>query len=248
MPLMTTPAVLLRAHAYGETSRVLRFLTRDRGLVGVMAKGVRSGRRGAGLETFGGGSLVFFYKESRDLQTYKEFGLQHSRRGLGLVPLRLAAASVLAELVLRHGGDAQPEALHDTLSAALDVLETAEVDEVSRCLLSGAWGIITVLGYQPSLSPCPGCGRDLRPDEVGRFDYAQGGVLCSDCAVGVAGPRIGPGAREQLAALFEARLPSLDRSRAHLRLLSDFITYHLSGGKVLDSFRIFAAMLPREDA
>ncbi|NNK62687.1 MAG: DNA repair protein RecO, partial [Gemmatimonadetes bacterium] len=46
MAVTTTDAVLLRAHAYGETSRVLRFLTRDRGIVGVMARGVRSTKRG----------------------------------------------------------------------------------------------------------------------------------------------------------------------------------------------------------
>ncbi len=244
MPLTTTPAILLRAHAYGETSRVLRFLTRDRGIVGVMAKGVRSGRRGAGLETFGAGALVFFYKETRDLQTYKEFSLERPRRSLAHEPLRLAAASVLAELVLRHGGDAVPETLFDTLGEALDHLAEASGDEILLSLLSGAWGIIRVLGYQPSLTPCPTCGRDLSGDEIGRFDYPQGGVLCAACAEGAAGPRIGPGARRQLAALFRAELPELDKSAAHLRLLSDFITYHLSGGKVLDSFRVFAAMLP----
>lgn len=246
MSLTTTRAVLLRTHAFGETSRVLRFLTRDKGILGVMAKGVRSGRRGAGLETFGDGSLVFFYKESRDLQTFKEFGLDRPRSGLGRDPLRLAAASVLSDLVLRHGGDAEPGPLYDALTSALDDLESAGADEVVGRVLRGAWGIISVLGYQPDLTGCPVCGRPIEADEVGRFDFAQGAVRCSGCAEGSTGPRVGPGARGQLAALFRSELPELDRPHAHLRLLSDFITYHLSGGRVLDTFRIFAAMLPAE--
>jgi DNA repair protein RecO (recombination protein O) len=246
MSLTTTRAVLLRAHAFGETSRVLRFLTRDKGIVGVMAKGVRSGRRGAGLETFGDGSLVFFHKESRDLHTFKEFGLDRPRHGLGRDPLRLAAASVLADLVLRHGGDADSGPLFDALGSALDDLETAGGDEVVGSVLRGAWGIISVLGYQPDLSTCPTCGRTLDADEVGRFDFAQGGVRCAGCGESSPGPRVGPGARRQLAALFRRELPELDRPHAHLRLLSDFITYHLSGGRVLDTFRIFAALLPAE--
>lgn len=247
MSLTTTRAVLLRAHPFGETSRVLRFLTRDRGIVGVMAKGVRSGRRGAGLETFGDGTLVFFHKESRDLQTYKEFGLERARRGLGRDPLRLAAASVLSDLVLRHGGDAEPGPLYDVLTAALNDLDTAGADEIVRRVLRGAWSIISVLGYQPDLTGCPICGRALSADEVGRFDFAQGAVRCAECAEGSTGPRVGPGARGQLAALFRTELPELDRPHAHLRLLSDFITYHLSGGRVLDTFRIFASMLPAEE-
>lgn len=246
MSLTTTRAVLLRAHPFGETSRVLRFLTRDRGIVGVMAKGVRSGRRGAGLETFGDGALVFFHKESRDLQTFKEFGLDRPRRGLGRDPLRLAAASVLSDLVLRHGGDAEPGPLYEALGLALDDLDDAAPDEVVGKVLRGGWGIVSVLGYQPDLSTCPACGTPIGAGEVGRFDFAQGALRCAGCAEGAPGPRVGPGAREQLAALFRAELPELDRPHAHLRLLSDFITYHLSGGRVLDTFRIFAAMLPAE--
>ena len=139
-----------------------------------MAKGVRSGRRGAGLETFGDGALVFFHKASRDLHTFKEFGLDHPRHGLGRDPLRLAAASVLADLVLRHGGDADSGPLFDELGSALDDLDTAEPDEVVARVLRGAWGIISVLGYQPELSTCPMCGTALAEDEVGSFRFRSG--------------------------------------------------------------------------
>ena len=45
-----TRAVLLRAHAYGETSRILRFYTHTHGLLSVMGRGVR-GRGGKGTMT-----------------------------------------------------------------------------------------------------------------------------------------------------------------------------------------------------
>ena len=84
---------------------------------------------------------------------------------------------------------------------------------------------------------------------MGRFDFAQGGVRCDDCAGGGEGPRVGPGAREQLAQLLAGVVPpSLVRHRAHLQLLSDFITYHVSGSRPLDTFRILAALLPPEEA
>jgi recombinational DNA repair protein (RecF pathway) len=48
-----TPAILLRAHAYGETSRILRFLTESHGLLSVMARGVR-GKTGKGTRPTSG--------------------------------------------------------------------------------------------------------------------------------------------------------------------------------------------------
>jgi recombinational DNA repair protein (RecF pathway) len=38
MSLLTTPAVLLRAHPYSESSRILRFYTRASGVVGAIAR------------------------------------------------------------------------------------------------------------------------------------------------------------------------------------------------------------------
>lgn len=247
MPVAHTSALLLRAHPYGETSRVLRFLTRDRGIIGVMARGVRSGR-GSGLDTFAGGRLTFYHKDTRDLQTYKEFGVERPRRGLGRHPLRLAAASVLADLVLRHGGDADAAELFDTLDAAFDALAEAEADAVPGVLLREGWALIAVLGYHPSLDRCPVCGTPLGPDDVGRFDFAQGGVRCPSCADASGGPRLGPGARRQLTAFLTGSVPAdLQRPRGHLQFLSDFVTYHLAGSRGLDSFRVLAALLPPDE-
>lgn len=245
MALITTPALLLRAHAFGETSRVLRFLTRDRGIVGVMARGVRSSKTSSGLDTFAGGTLTLYFKETRDLQTLKEFGVDAPRRGLGREPLRLAAASVLAELILRHGGEAEAGTLFRAMSGALDALDHTPADRVPGVLLREGWGMVDQLGYHPLLAACSECGRPLARDEVGRFDFVHGGVRCAVCGEGTSGPRVGPGARAQLAGFLEGVVPDpLEHARAHLVLLSDFIAVHLAGGRPLDSFRVFAAFLP----
>lgn len=248
MAVTHTAALLLRAHPYGETSRVLRFLTRDRGIVGVMARGVRSGK-GSGLDTFAGGRLTYYHKESRDLHTFKEFGVERSRRGLGRHPLRLAAASVLADLVLRHGGDADAHALFDALDGAFDALAEAAVDTVPGALLREGWQLIAVLGYHPSLDVCPVCGATLKADDMGRFDFEQGGVRCPGCAESSGGPRLGPGARAQLETFLAGSVPAdLQRPRAHLQFLSDFVTHHLAGSRSLESFRVLAALLPPDEA
>lgn len=249
MSVVTTPAVLLRSHPYSESSRVLRFLTRDEGIVGVMARGVRrqKSRSAPGLDTFAQGDLTVYMKRTRDLQTLKEFTVTVPRRGLGRHPLRLAGASVLGELVLRHGGEGGGAEIFDALGAALDALESASVEAILPTLLREGWGLVVTLGYQPNLAWCPGCGEPLGDDDVGRFDFEAAGVRCPRCSGAEGGPRVGPGARGQLTDFLEGRIPpDLSHLRPHLQLLSDFITYHLAHTRPLDAFRILASLLPRE--
>jgi len=245
MSVVTTPAVLLRAFNYSETSQVLRFYTPDYGVVGVMAKGVRrsSGKGKVGLETFGLGRVTFYYKDNRDLQTFKDFALERDHRGLASHVTRFAGASILAELVLEHAGsDANPE-VFDRVVAGFSSLVATEEGELMAAVLAEAWGIVCALGYTPQLEPCVHCDRPLGETDVGRFDFGAGGVRCPDCADEIDGPMVGPGARLQLQALFTGRVPgALQRPRAQLRLLSDFVTYHVSHGRPLHSFTFLSGL------
>ena len=250
MPLLTTLAVLLRAHPYSESSRIFRFYTRDAGVVGALARGVRKsgGRDGSGIETFAEGVLTLIVKESRDLQTFKEFTASRPRRGIGSSALRLGGASALAELVLRHAGEESNPPLFEALSRGLDRLESTDPEELISATLSESWRLIAALGYHPVLQTCVHCGTPLGANEMSRFDFAAGGVRCQSCGDG--GPRVGPGARAQLTALVSGdALPGgLSRPRAHLQLLSEFVTYHVSGTRPLSSFAFLAQMLPDDDA
>jgi recombinational DNA repair protein (RecF pathway) len=151
---------------------------------------------------------------------------------------------VVAELVLRHAGEEANPALFDALEGALDRIESAGDADVLEAVLSESWRLVSALGYHPTLDQCVQCGRPLGPDDGSRFDFAAGGVRCGDC--GDTGPRVGPVARAQLRALVagEAAPGPLGRARAHVQLLSDFVTFHVSGTRPLDSFAFLAQMLP----
>lgn len=245
MSAVSTRGVLLRSHPYSETSRVLRFLTEDHGVVGVMAKGIRKGPRGGGMDLFGEVAMTLHMKPGRDLQTLGEVSPTRPRRGLGTHPLRLACAGVLAELVLRHHGEAPSHDVFQSLGDGLDHLETVPLEAVPATLLVEGWGLVSALGFHPQVEACVVCSRQLDVEEVGRFDFDAGGVRCAACAEGMVGPRVGPGARLQLHTLLEGRVPrELERPRAHLQLLSDFVTHHVSGVRPLESFRILASFLP----
>ena len=244
MGIVTTRAVLLRSHPYSESSRILRFLTEDYGIVGVMARGARKAGRGGGMDIFQESSLTLHVKEGRDLQTLRESTALRSRRGLGSHPLRLASAGVLAELVLRHHGEAPgPEVFH-VLAIGLEQLDGVEIDSVVPVLLARGWELVAALGFHPQIEACVRCG-DPFCEAIGRFDFEAGGVRCPRCSEGMAAPRVGPVARKQLAGFLQGEVPpELGRPRAHLQLLSDFITHHVSGTRPLEAFRLLASFLP----
>ncbi|MFW6206830.1 MAG: DNA repair protein RecO [Gemmatimonadota bacterium] len=241
MAVVSTPAVVLRSFAYGETSLIFRFYTEELGLVGAMAKGARTrGSKGGGAPaTFARGVLTAYVKAGRELHTMKDFAPERVRRSLARDPVRFAAAAVMGEIVLRHSGEEGSPGLFRVLNHGLDRLESVEDDAVIPELLTRAWAVVGEMGYLPGLARCVRCGEPLESDEMARFDLAAGGVRCSRCVEDHRGRRLGPGAREQLRALVKGReVDDLRRPRAHLRLLHDFVSYHLTEGRRLDSFRI----------
>ncbi len=164
MSVRTLPAVLLRAHPYSETSRILRFLTPELGVVATMARGVRArgGKGTGGLETFAQGELTLDLKPGRDLQGFRDFrpGLGDPRRlGRGLLPF--AAASYLAELVLAHQLEEESPTVFALLLRALDGLETGADPELPGYFLAAGWGIVAAFGFPPELEACIRCGVEV---------------------------------------------------------------------------------------
>lgn len=246
MAPVSTPAVLLRAHPYGDTSRILRFYTRDHGLVSVMAHGVRSrsGKGGAALDAFASGELTVYLKPQRDLHTLKDFAGARLRRSLAADVMRFAGASALAELVLTHVEEDPHPDVFEALEGGLDLLEGAPQARSGAAALSSAWRLVVAFGFAPELDVCVRCGAMLDPAEVARFDLAAGGTLCAPCGAGSAGPRVGPGARDQLRAMLTGQgIAPVSHPRRHLALLSDFIAFHVAQ-KPLRSFRFLGDLLP----
>ena len=247
MGIVTTRAILLRSFPYSETSRVLHFYTEALGTVGVMGKGLRAGggRRGTSLESFAEGELTIYAKPTRELQTLREFVPTRVRRKLAADVARFGGGAVLGELVLRHAGEEANLRLFEALSRALDRLCDVPIEWALPTLLQEGWRLVSTLGYRPVVECCVECGASPA-DEPARFDFAGGGIRCGRCGPDLKGPRLGPRARAQLSALLdqgEPSPPALERPLTHVRLLSDFVTYHLSGGRPLATFEVLVRLL-----
>lgn len=236
MSLLSTRAILLRSHPFSESSLVLRFFTRERGLVSVMARGVR--RRGTPPEIFSSGVLVLYYRRNRDLQNYREFSVLRARHALGSDVRRFAGASLLADLVLHHATEEPSATLFGGLDASLERLAETPPETIAPLILASAWALVSLMGYAPELTTCVECGDELDAAAVGRLDYAAGGVRCPRCeGPASAAPRIGPRARAQLGALLLGEpVDGLERIATHVKVLRNYVHHHIAGSRALPSF------------
>jgi DNA repair protein RecO (recombination protein O) len=236
MSLVATPAIVLSALRYSETSKIVRLATREVGVQSAIAKGALRPRSrfGAALQLLSEGQAQLLTKEHRELHTLAAFDLTHLHTGLTTDLSRYATASALAEVMLRFApADPHPES-YDLLRDALALLERAPTAELEPLGFRLLWRQVCVLGFAPSLNACVRDGA-LVPAEGGLpFSTREGGALCATCAAQHGATQLPPLARSDLAALLdsEARLPVLDSRHAesHRRLLAGYIRYHLGEG------------------
>jgi DNA repair protein RecO (recombination protein O) len=233
MPLVSTPAVILHVMPYGDTSKILRLLTRDLGLHSAIARGARRPRSPTGprLDLFALGEASLRVREHRDLSPLTGFEVTASHPALARDVARFSAASAVAELALKcapaeaHGG------VFAAVAGALGALGTARAEDVEAVALAACWALVIALGFSPALDRCAACGAPV--ERTVHFSPAVGGAVCAAHRSGAGSiSKLRPAERDALAALLGGLLPepALDaqHAAAHRRLLLAFIRHHLA--------------------
>ncbi len=236
--LVSTPAIVLHSFKYGDTSKIVRLLTREHGVQSAIAKGAFRAKSqfGARLQSLSQGVAQLYVKQTRDLQTLGAFDVTDQRSALAEDVRRYSAASALAELVLRLAPEERNPHVFDLLSESLDRLAVAPGETVGTIALTALWQMIATLGFSPSLEDC---ARDGRPVPAGsaRFSVADGGFLCPACAAQTEASKLPAEDREVLVRLVngEGDMGALPpkREAAHRRLLARFVRRHASEDREL---------------
>lgn len=242
MALVTSRALVLQAFPYSETSKILRLFTWDLGTVSVIAKGALrpKSRYGGVLEPFTEGVATFYHRPNRELHTLSGFDLVRSRQGLGRSLTGFAGASLLAEIVLRTGAEEPHPELYGTLIAAWDAIAAAEdADAALATALTGAWTVVSLLGFEPQTGHCIACERPLVPAEPVRFDTVAGGVACTRCRP--AGRLIDGATRAELRAMVHGSVPAVPFGNPglHRALVRVWLETHLQHDRPFRSLELF---------
>jgi len=180
MPTYQADAIVLRRLDYGEADRILTLLTREYGKLAAIAKGARKSKGGMGssLDLFGRSRMLLARGRSLDVVTQVE--RRGSVRHIAGDLERTAYACLVAEVVDKVLEDRH--AMDDVFQLVVSTLEQLNAPDRSA-RADAAWflmRILDLLGYQPQLQDCAGCGAAL-PEAAAWFSPLLGGVLCSRC-------------------------------------------------------------------
>jgi DNA repair protein RecO (recombination protein O) len=225
--------IVLRVHKLGEADRIITVLTRERGLVRAVAKGIRktTSRFGGRLEPFMHVDLQLAEGRSLDIITQvetvnafaKDLGSDYAAYTAGTAMLETAE-----RLVQEDGEPAVPQ--FQLLVGALKALTEGRMTP-SLILDSYQLRALSIAGYAPTFDSCARCGVD-GPHR--NFNAASGGMLCDDCRVpGSAAPS--PFTVTLLAGLLSGDWTSVgtsdDRSRREASgVVSAYLSWHLERG------------------
>jgi len=181
---LVTPAIVLRTRPYGESDRIVSFLTEKHGKITGIAKGAKRSRKRFmnSLEPFSLIDLRFQDRPHSNLVFIVAADLLLGFNKLISSLERIAFASYMVEITDGLIGDRDDSSLvFHHLKCGLSSL--AGQDTSLLFLTSFELQLLRLTGYQPILSGCKSCGRERQSDLTGRWhsNLTEGGMLCERC-------------------------------------------------------------------
>ena len=233
MPSYRDEAVVLRTQRLGEADRIVTLLTRGRGRVRAVAKGVRrtGSRFGARLEPFSHIDIQLYEGRSLDTVTQVESLGGHGADLAEDYP-RWTSGTAMLEAAERLTPVEREPAVQQylLLVGGLRTL-VSRTHDPSLVLDAFLLRSLAIAGWSPSFSDCARCGA---PGPHRAFSVTGGGVLCSGCRPpGCASPA--PETLALLGALLSGDWTIADASDPRHRregsgLTAALVTWHLERG------------------
>lgn len=232
MPTYKDVAIVVRTHKLGETDRIVTMLTRGRGKVRAVAKGVRrtKSRFGARLEPGMVVELQCYEGRSLDIVTQAEMIASYGDHIARDYPA-FTAASAMLETVDRLSEEREPVVQQFNLLAGGLAALAARTHPTDLILDSYLLRAVSIAGWAPSFVNCAGCGA-AGPHRA--FNMAAGGAVCHSCRTpGSSAPD--PLTFELLGALLAGDWDLAEHSGAQARreadgLIAAYLQWHLERG------------------
>lgn len=189
MSIIKAEGIILRSMKMGETSKLLTLFTREHGVLKVVAKGSRSrkSRYGATLDVLNVIHLVYYHKESRDLQFISGADIVEMYPNLSSDLEKWGYANACGELILRAhpGAEATPK-LYPILLDTLRTMNESPSGPDRLCFCGLQVKLLGVFGVGPAFRRCLHCGTEAGALTGSRVQYhiGHGGFLCPKCETG----------------------------------------------------------------
>jgi DNA repair protein RecO (recombination protein O) len=252
--IVSTDAVILRSIKYGDTSRIITAYTRSHGTTTLIAKGARGPkpRFRSAIEVMTRSQLVYYRKESRDIQMLSQADSLDNHPGLQSDPNKLMLGFAVIEFAnAAIRGEEAHEEIFELLRETLSMLDRAERNP-GNILLRFLVRFSAELGFALDLRHCARCRGDLSGEIAVtgnvHLEIREGAFCCSECSEGASGIVLAADAFKGLqwaAACEPSRLPTLALRRSSelqaLRALHLYIAAHVQGMRAVHTMEMMDA-------
>ena len=174
--LREVEGIILNELAYGETSKIINVLTKDEGIIGIMAKGAKSMksplRSVTGVLTYG--NFVIYYKEDK-LSTLKSVDVKNMWKEIHNDLTKISYATYLCELVKQVSKETRRNIFDDFYFSLLKIEEGLDPLIITNIL---ELKCLPLLGVGLNLDECIRCGNKT---QIVTIDASYGGLICKNC-------------------------------------------------------------------
>lgn len=168
--------IIIREKAYSETSKIIDVITKEHGIISILAKGGRTlkspFRSSATKLTYG--YFYITYKENK-LSILKEIEIINFYTNIKKDISKISYASYILELVEQVIKQTKNEEVYDNLIASLKKINENLNPEVITNILE--LKCLKYLGVMPVIDCCSMCGSE----SVITLSSDSGGLLCRNC-------------------------------------------------------------------
>jgi DNA repair protein RecO (recombination protein O) len=180
-----TPAIVLRAWPFGESDKIVSFLTEGYGKVTGIAKGAKRSRKRFvnTLEPFSLVNLRFQDRPQSKLAFVHACDMIRGFKDLTTSLEKIAYACYLMEITDGLTSEREENrSLFEHLREGLIFIEEKEASFLFLAFFE--LKLLKLSGYQPMLENCRRCGRSWNRDLQAkwRFSPCDGGILCESCS------------------------------------------------------------------
>ena len=180
-----TSAIVLRSWPFGESDKIVCFLTENHGKVTGIAKGAKRSKRRFmnSLEPFSSVTLRFQDRPHGNLTFIVAADLGRSFKQLTASLEKIACASYMVEITGGLIGEREENPLvFQHLKDGLGYLD--ENDTSLKFLTIFELKLLRLTGYRPLLNECKRCGKDRFNNLTNQWHFSprDGGIFCEACS------------------------------------------------------------------
>lgn len=223
---------MLRSRSYGESDKIVSFLSRDFGKISGIAKGALRSRKRfvASLEPFTHVRLGFRVRGHNDLCFIESADIVRAPRRATFELERYAYSTYVVELIdsMVEGREADAS-IFDLAEQTLARIDASAEAPAAEWLRGFEVKLLTLSGFEPRLESCARCHRLPVDDQVGfHFNPRTGTVACGECA-DVGGLAVSSAALRYVSQLKNGTADAAPAAGAgEVRvLLQTFISHHV---------------------